>query len=283
MGPGLRGDALALLSGCALPLSFAPFNLWPAGLLSVFMLLACVDHVEPRQAAFRGFLYAIGMYAVGVSWIYVSIHVYGAAPVPLAVIMVLLFVIFLSPVQVLQCYLYARFFRGGLLGPVVGFTSIWVLQEWVRTWLMTGFPWLFVGYGHLDTSLAGWAPLLGVLGVSYVAVLTASVVYACCREYLLGSDGHRTGLIVSLFGVGLLWIAALAMDRVEWVQPAAGGSLTISAVQGNVDQATKWRPEMRMPILDRYHRLSQDQWDSDIVVWPEAAITLIWQPPGFYL
>lgn len=281
--PGLRGDALALLSGCAFPLSFAPFDLWPVGLISIFVLLACIDQVNPRRAALRGFLYAVGMYGIGVSWIYVSIHVHGAAPIPLAVIMVVLFVVFLSPVQVLQCYLYARFFRSGQLGPVLGFTSVWVLQEWVRTWLLTGFPWLFVGYGYLDTGLANWAPLLGVMGVSYVVVLTASVLYAYSKAFLKGSARYGTGLMVSLLVTGLLWLTAAALAQVDWVRPADGRSLTVSVVQGNVDQATKWLPEMRIPIFERYLQLSQDHWRSDIVVWPEAAITLFRKQAGTFL
>lgn len=283
IGPGLKGDVLAFLSGCTLPLSLAPFDLWPAGLFSIFVLLACLDRVDPGEAAFRGFLFAVGMYGIGVSWVFVSIHVYGSASIPLAGLLVLMFVIFLSPVAAMQCYLYSRFFRSGLLGPVLGFTSVWVLQEWVRTWLMTGFPWLFIGYGYLDTSLANWAPLLGVLGVSYVAVFTASVLYACSRELLIRSEGYRSGLMVSLFAAGLLWFAAIALQRVEWVQPAEGGSLTVSVVQGNVDQATKWLPEMRIPILDLYAQMSEDQWGSDIIVWPEAAITLFKEQAGSYL
>jgi len=281
VGPGLRGDVLALLSGCTLPLSLAPFNFWPAGLISIVVLLACLDQVDTWEAALRGFLYSAGMYGIGVSWIYVSIHVYGSAPIPLAVTLVLLFVVFLSPVATLQCFLYARFFRSGLAGPVLGFTSIWVLQEWIRTWLMTGFPWLFVGYAYLDTNLANWAPILGVLGVSYVAVLTATVLYACSREYLI--EGFRTGTAVSVLVVGLLWFAAMGLHRVEWVRPADGELLTVSAVQGNVDQATKWLPEMRGPILKLYHHLSEDQWSSDILVWPEAAITLFKEQAGSYL
>jgi apolipoprotein N-acyltransferase len=283
VGSGRKGDALALLAGCTLPLSLAPFDFWPVGLISVFLLLACIDQVDPRQAALRGFLYALGMYGVGVSWIYVSIHVYGGAPMPLAATMVLLFVVFLSPVQVLQCYLYARVFRSGIAGPVVGFTSLWVLQEWVRTWLLTGFPWLFVGYGHLDTSLANWAPLAGVLGVTWVAVLTASALYCCCRAYLNGSRILRSGSLASLLAAGLLWITGFGLARVDWVRPADVPPLTVSAVQGNVDQATKWLPEMRIPILDRYRQMSRDHWGSDIVVWPEAAITLFREQAGIYL
>ncbi|MDP6264156.1 MAG: apolipoprotein N-acyltransferase [Pseudomonadales bacterium] len=282
VGPGLQGDVLALLAGCSLPLSFAPFDFWPAGLLSVLLLLACVDRVDPREAALRGFLYAFGMYGIGVSWIYVSIHIYGAAPPPLAVVMVLLFVVFLSPVQVLQCYLYARFFRSGLLGPVLGFTSIWVLQEWVRSWLLTGFPWLYVGYGYLDTNVSNWAPLLGVFGVSYVVVLAAGVLYVGSKAYLNSTKVSRTGLVVPLLAAGLLWFSGMALARVDWVRPA-GQSLTVSAVQGNVDQATKWLPEMRIPLIDLYRQLSQDRWSSDIIVWPEAAITLFREQAGIYL
>ena len=145
-GPGLPGHLIALSAGCTLPLSLAPFDIWPLGFVSVFLLAACLQGIENRMGAFRNYLFGLGMYGVGVSWIYVSIHEYGGASVGLAVALVALFVASISTVAALQGYLYVRFFSNGYWGTVLGFPCLWVAQEWFRTWVLTGFPWIFLGY-----------------------------------------------------------------------------------------------------------------------------------------
>lgn len=272
-GPGLPGHLIALFAGCTLPLSLAPFDIWPLGFVSVFLLALSLQGIESRIGAFRNYLFGLGMYGVGVSWIYVSIHEHGGASVGLAVSLVALFVVSISFVGALQGYLYVRFFRNGYWGTVLGFSCLWVIQEWCRTWVLTGFPWLFLGYGAMETPLVHLAPVTGVFGVSLAVVLTASMFVA------LASHPHEAPAqvrrkLVSLALVGSVWLAALLLSLQHWVEPVPDGELSVSLVQGNIDQRIKWRREMIRPILDLYWQMSETEWQQDLIVWPEAAITL---------
>ena len=281
-GPGLSGHLIALTSGCALPLSLAPFGIWPLGFLSVILLAASLQGVNSHTGAFRNYLFGLGMYGVGVSWIYVSIHEYGGASVGLAVALVALFAASLSSIAALQGYLYVRFFRRGIWGTVLGFSCLWVAQEWFRTWFLTGFPWLFLGYGVMDTPLAHLAPVSGVLGLSLAIAVTASTIVA------LVFHPHDTRVqarkkFASLALVAGVWLAGLLLSQQQWVEPVPDGDLSVSLVQGNIDQRIKWRPEMIQPILDLYWNMSDTEWEQDLIVWPEAAITVFKSGAGGFL
>lgn len=311
-GPGLPGHLIALLSGCALPLSFAPFDIWPLGLLSVFLLVACLQQVDVRNGSLRNYLFGIGMYGAGVSWIYVSIHEHGGASVGLAAGLVILVVLSYSLIAAAQGYLYVRFFRKGILGTVLGFACLWVAQEWFRTWFLTGFPWLFLGYGFMNTPLVYFAPVTGILGMSLVAALTASTLFALifypnCIDAVPDTDtdtdtdkekqsslpkrqsvlsvrqgslpARQSSLSVresigSIVLVACLWLVAGLLSFKQWVEPVPDSALEISLIQGNIDQKVKWRREMVQPILDLYWQMSRTEWDRDLIIWPEAAVTL---------
>jgi apolipoprotein N-acyltransferase len=270
-----------LLSGCALPISLAPFDFPIFSLISLFLLLSCLQDVDVKTGAFRAYLFGLGMYGVGVSWVYVSIHEFGGASIPLSVFLVLLFVATLSLFCALQGYLYSRFFRKGYWGVVLGFAAVWVAQEWIRTWFLTGFPWLFLGYGFLDTWLMGLAPVLGVLGMSFAVAVTAGAIYAG----LLGpqAQGSTPPQLVSAFIVLLVWTGSWGLGNKHWVHPQQDGILSVSIVQGNIDQHTKWNRNMVRPILDLYRELSADEWHRDVIIWPEAAITLFRYRAGTFL
>ena len=160
-----------MILGSLLPLSMAPFNYWILGIISVggfsFLILKnSAEELSFKLIFFRSFSYAVGLYAVGVSWIFVSIHRYGQASIELSTILVVLFIIFLSilfalPFTVIsklnhlqvpsksiyKIYCSAFFF-------LFIFPSLWVIGEWFRGWVFSGFPWLFIGYPHSDTWLS---------------------------------------------------------------------------------------------------------------------------------
>ncbi len=261
----LAADFLALLAGCCYPLALAPFDLWIAGIISVVLLLVAIDESSIRRGAIRFYLFGIGCYGVGASWIYVSIHEHGQASVLLAGMLVSLFVLGVALPMLLQGYVYQRFFRQGQVGLLLGFTALWTLKEWFYTWFLTGFPWLFAGYAHLDTPLAGYAQFLGVLGVGFCVLLSAVLVYVGFTV--------KTFRIFSLLILSLVWLVGFALSKVEFVS-VVGDPVPVSVVQGNIDQRVKWQRNMVTPIVRTYVGLSREEWDRNIIVWPEAAITV---------
>ena len=90
--PGWPGNLLALVAGTLTTLSLAPFDIWPLALLSVALLYLGLRETAAKQAAQRGWCYGFGLFASGVSWVYVSIHDFGAASPALAGLLTLGFV-----------------------------------------------------------------------------------------------------------------------------------------------------------------------------------------------
>ena len=259
---------LALGFGACMPLSLAPFDWWPLGIVSVggwFWLL----FKTTTNGVVLGLAYGVGKFAVGVSWVYVSINVYGGAPPPLALFLVSLFVLTLSLFTMAQAWLYvwATQSRPTALPPLINagiFCANWVAFEWLLTWFLTGFPWLYPGYGHLDTALANLAPLGGVSLVSLGVVASG-----CFLSLALLAKRRVSAILIA----ALPWALGFGLQFEQWVSPS--GSKTVALVQGNIDQATKWLPENRTPIVTRYLELTEPHWDAALIVWPEAAITLL--------
>ena len=117
------------------------------------------------------------MFGSGVSWVYVSIHVHGYASVPLAIVLTALFCAGLALLQALFAWCYVLLVRPLPGGMLMGFPALWVLFEWLRGWLFTGFPWLYLGYAHVGTWIAGWAPIIGVFGLSFICALTGTCLF----------------------------------------------------------------------------------------------------------
>ena len=173
---------LAPLAGALVTLSLAPFSLWPAGILSCALYAYLLCTCTTGQAVWRGWLFGLGMFGSGASWVYVSIHVHGYASVPLAVFLTAFFCAGLALFHAFFAWCYVRFVRSLPGGMLVGFPVTWVLIEWFRGWFLTGFPWLYLGYAHVDTWIAGWAPIMGVYGLSFICALTGSCLFLAWRS-----------------------------------------------------------------------------------------------------
>ena len=145
----LSSGLLAALLGGTLVAAFAPLNLWPLSFVSAAGLFWLLES-HPEFCREIGWAFGIGKYGFGASWVYVSINVYGNAPPPLAAFLVLLMVLILSFFVWLQCRAYVHLRRGGWVSCALLFAAWWVLGEWLMTWMLSGFPWLYAGYAHLD-------------------------------------------------------------------------------------------------------------------------------------
>lgn len=260
------GDLLALVAGLALPLAFAPFGLFPLAIAAPALLLWLWRGATPRRALWRGALFGAGLFGVGVNWVHVSIHVYGHSSLAVAIGLAALLAAYLALFPALTGWLYARLFpRGGRLAELAAFPALWVLGEWLRGWLFTGFPWLWLGYSQTDTPLGQLAPLTGVLGVSWACALSAALLLTLFR------GPHATPRLAAALGVTLLWAASALIGRVEWTEPA-GAPVEVALLQGNVDQDLKWSVEERRGIIDRYLELTRQNWDRPVIIWPETAL-----------
>ena len=262
---------LAPLAGALVTLSLAPFDLWPAGILSCALYAYLLCTCSLRQALWRSWLFGLGMFGSGVSWVYVSINVYGGAGPVLATFLIVLFCAGLSLLfQVSFGWFYVRFVRALPGGMLVGFPVTWVLAEWLRSWLLTGFPWLYLGYAHIDTPIAGWAPVVGVLGLSFICALTGICLFLAWRS--------RQAIACTTYAVIVitLWAGGAVLKPMEWVVKASEHPLQVVIYQPNVPQEHKWDPAWYRPILRQLREASEPHYGADILVWPEAAV------PNYY-
>ena len=268
--------AQALLAGALLPLAYSPIDFWPLQIVSLAWLYLLMQQRTPSEAARLGFAYGVGAFGVGTSWVYVSIHDFGNAPPALAGVITAGFVLLLAGYVALQFYLYRRYCTQRA-SAIVGFAATWVLGEWLRGWLFTGFPWLYLGYPHVTTFLSGIAPLFGVLGLTFVIALSSAfvgdlVLYATRRNTELRAHWLRT--FVALIA---LWSVSFALRDIAWTSPKDAPPLSVGLVQGNVEQNLKFDPAHLQDGLNRYASLSSTLWENDLVVWPETAIPLVYQ------
>lgn len=267
---GWRWQLLALIAGALLPLAFAPIDFWPASLLCVGVLAAIIDGRDKLQAATCGFLFALGMFASGVHWIFVPIDEFSEIPTFIALSMVFLFVLANAAVYcTVPFYILGRWCNHHPFSVWLGLPAAWVISEWLRTWLFTGFPWLFAGYSQIDTWLVGWAPITGVLGLSFFVALTASSCLFCWK--------NRHNLIRVTMGaltVTVIWLGGLGLKHVEWSN-TIDDPIKVGLAQGNIPQELKWEESFLQPTLDRYQTLTNELWGNDWIIWPEAAIPMV--------
>ena len=259
-------DAGCVVAGAVWPLAFAPFEYFPIAFVSLAALfLAWRGCRTPRRAFLRGWLFGLGCFGAGMTWIYESFAFANVAGV-LAFVLTMAFVGCLALYPAVLGWILARTAPAGSDAPrlLAVYPAAWTLWEWVRGWAFTGFPWLQAGYSQLDGPGAGWLPVVGVHGAgALVALVAGALAFALVR---------RDRRAVALLGAATaLWWAGAALARIDWVRPA-GTSLEVAIVQGNIPQDQKWRREMRAPTLERYAELTRRNLDADLVVWPESAM-----------
>ncbi len=261
---------LAPLAGALVTLSLAPFKLWPAGIISCVIYAYLLCTCTARQGLWRGWLYGLGLFGTGISWVYVSIRVHGDASLPLAAGLTVLFCALLALLHALFAWTYIRCVRPLPGGMLVGFPALWVLFEWLRDWFLTGFPWLYLGYAHVETWLSGWAPIIGVFGLSFICALTASCVFLAWRSRKLVACATYAVVI------GTIWVGGNVLKPTQWVAPAAETPLEVALLQPNVPQEQKWDGRFYRPILRQLRESTEPLLGRDMVVWPETAV------PNFY-
>jgi apolipoprotein N-acyltransferase len=257
-----QASLAAFLLGAITVLGFAPIGFAALPFFSAAGLLYLWQGAAtPRRSAGIGFAFGLGLFLAGVSWIYVSLHEFGAMPAPLAAIATLLLCAFLALFPALVGYLQARSGRTLAVKQLLLIPALWVLGEWVRDWIFTGFPWLSLGYSQAASPLGSYAPLTGVFGLSWLVWICAGLLLALTRA------GERA---VALTGLALLIAVGYGLKRVEWTR-AQGAPVTVSLLQGNVPQDLKWDEARFAATVRLYQRMTAES-TARLTILPETAI-----------
>ncbi len=277
MTPLLRGPALGLLAsvaGVLHALSFAPWERPWLQVLTLALLFALATRTErPRAAALLGLAFGLGWFGVGVSWVYISMHVYGQMPAPLAAAATAAFCTYLALYPALALAVAQRIAAAPFLRLALALPASWALSEWLRGTLFTGFPWLASGYAHTDGPLAGFAPVIGVYGIGFVAALLAGALAIFALP--LRQRGTR-GYVWAAGVLALALAGGTLIGQQRWTQPV-GTPLKVRLVQANIPQDAKFTSEGLRRAFEEHWALMQGP-RVDLVALPESVFPV---PLGF--
>ncbi len=263
VGAAWYRGATAFAAGALTVPAFAPFDLFPLPLLTLALLFRLWLDAGPAAAFRLGWLFGLGLLGFGVFWLRISIDQFGNVGTPLAVLATGLFILFVALFFAAAGWLARRFHAGPVRSILLLFPALWGLFEWLRGWVLTGFPWLTLGYSQVESPLAGYGPLLGVYGLSWLLALSAGLL-------LLAWLQPRRALLWLSVG-GLIWLGGWGLQQQSWTSPR-GEALQVSLLQANVPQSMKWQRAVRDPTLELYGRMTRETRGSELVIWPETAV-----------
>ena len=149
--------------------------------------------------------------------------------------------------------------------PKLLFIGLWISLDLLRGWLLTGFPWLYLGYAGLDTLVVSYAPILGVHGVTLVLLASTLLCF-----------GTPLKAYLRLMLLTVIWAGGYGLSTIAWTQPSQQNPIKVTLLQANISLESKWLPETLAPTLGYYLTQSYEHLDSDLIVWPETAIATYW-------
>ncbi len=256
--------AAALVAGALTACAFAPFGLWPLAVLCPALLMWLWQGATPREAACLGFWFNFGTFAAGTYWLYISIHITGAAPAWIALFLMIALVTIMGLYHALLGYCVARWLpERGVVRWLLAMPAAWLLIEWWRGWFLSGFSWLSLGYSQTDTWLAGFAPVAGVYGISAILLVCAGAV----TMMVCGSGRER---ILGAVVLVIPWLAGAVLGRIEWTH-VSGPQVTVAVLQGAIPEDQKWLDANRDTTLKLYHDLTEQALGKRLIVMPESA------------
>ncbi len=256
---------IAFLLGAFAVLGFAPFYIFPASIIALTGFFYLLHQAATPKAALKlGFQFGLGLYTIGIYWIYISLHDFGGMPWWFAGFCTFCLCAFMAIFPALVAYFSKRLGFLMISGPV-----LWGLSDWVRSWIFTGFPWLTIGYSQVPHSpLAGYMPIVGVYGVSVITVFLAVAIASWLAE-----KHHLVWKRNMMAAITLMVVSGLLLKAASWTTPI-GEPLKTSLIQGNIPQEIKWSPDATQSTIKQYMAMTEAS-DAQLIVLPETALPVI--------
>ncbi|HTP06421.1 MAG TPA: apolipoprotein N-acyltransferase [Nitrospirota bacterium] len=260
-----RCAALAAASGLLLVVIFPKFNFHLLAWIALVPLFLALRGQSTKNGFWLGGITGIVYFAGTVHWVTNSIHYYGGYPLIPASLITLLLCAYLALYPALFGAAVARLRRTHPSLLVLSAPAVWATLELARTYVFSGFPWSLLGYSqYLALPVIQVSDITGVYGISFLIVL----VNAAVAEFLDDRKGYPPLVIAAVIMVLVLGYGLMRLHVPENIS-----GITVSVVQGNIEQDKKWDPTFQTEVLAVYTRLTQDalQHHPDVVIWPETA------------
>ena len=264
---------LSLASGMALSSAFAPANeplFALAALIVIFYLVGATKKIS--HVALWSLAFGFGWFVSGINWVYYSMYHYGYMPLEWTYVTTALFSLALALFPTAAFTLTAKLIENPVLRMALGLPAAFTFFEWLRGWVLTGFPWLNPAYAVVDWPLAGLAPLIGsygvLLGLSWIAGLIAAIWTLKGKWIYIASCG------ITIFSILLL---ALGAKEAVWSEPA--GEVKVRLIQPNLEPRLL-QQSMSERFDEMYFYLDSttvEKAEVDAVIFPESAYPLAWQ------
>lgn len=258
---------LSFISGLVLVFAYAPFSLW---WLPFIVLPLWLSQITKHQGSLakQGFIFGFAWFASGISWVHVAIDQFGGLPLPVSVTLMLLLCAYLALYPTLCLFLVDKLATRFSLSrqyQLYLLPILWLLTEYLRATLFTGFPWLSFGYSQIDGPLSAFAPVIGERGITFVLLLSSVAI----AQLLL-----RKKVKINVSILALILALTSYLSTKSWVT-LSGDTVKVALVQGNIAQSLKWQPDQEWPTMLKYLELTKDHLDADIIVWPESAVPVL--------
>lgn len=259
-------------------LSFAPYNFWAVIFISFTGLFAVIDSTKsPKRMFFQGLAFGYGWFTFGLSWVHTGMAHYGGLPLFYTILFMVSLIFLLSLVPSITSLIthYAKKSFG-----LPFFIVFWGFAEWLRTWVLTGFPWITIGYSQTESPLASLAPIIGEIGLQSV-ILSISLLLHYSIKYYFKKDYKKS--IANASTIIFIFVLAAVASNINWLSDDSR-QLKVSLIQENITPEEKWQKFNAENIMNDVLKISEPYFKkSDIIIFSEGTIPLTEQQSEEFL
>ncbi|MCJ8321831.1 MAG: apolipoprotein N-acyltransferase [Colwellia sp.] len=282
-----RSNWLSFLLGLSLVFAYAPFSQWWLVLIIPALWFKIIDKSSIKTASKQGFLFGLGWFGSGISWVHVSIDQFGGLPLAVSLLLMLLLCLYLALFPALACYLSARFSAPFTAQSTMASSNkpllnlwllpaFWLFSEYCRSVFLTGFPWLSLGYSQIDGPFSVYAPIIGEIGITCLVLLINILLYQLLSTLVFkpqsqSSNTNETENKRYIFSLMFIGLITLYLQNITWVTPTEK-TIKVALIQANIAQDLKWAPEQEWPTMLKFLTLTRENHDADLIIWPESAV-----------
>jgi apolipoprotein N-acyltransferase len=267
---------LALVAGLVLTFGYAPFEIWPIVFISLGAIIFCINpnntgKAHAKTAAKYGFIFGLGWFGAGISWVHVSIATFGGMPLIASLSLMAFLCSYLALFPALAFWATTRFASGPKsFGALL--IACFAISEYLRGTVLTGFPWLSFGYTQTDGPLRLLAPYIGEFGLTLTCVAIGFALYRLTQK------DFKTPAVTAT-AVALIFTGTNTTGSIHYTDK----NMSVLLVQGNIQQHLRFEPSEFWTTMSKYQDMTRPHWDADLIVWPEAAVPEIEMLADSYL